>query len=268
MIGATIGLAFAVSLVAAPALYRSIGMGGLFVLTGLLSLAAIWVVLGLVPDVPSHVHAAPGSAGLAAAFHPELLRLNLGIFVLHLVQMAMFVVLPTLLVESGLTLPEHWKFYLPVVLLSFTLMAPAVFQADRRDRAKAIMLGAIALLAGTLALFALGGAGLWQLAILALGFFAAFNVLEAIIPSLVTRVAPPRSRGAAIGVYNTTQTLGLFVGGFAGGWLAGRWGSSGVFAACAALAVIWLAVALRMSAQAASRVNEAGAVALGDHRHS
>jgi MFS family permease len=268
MIGATIGLAFAVSLVAAPALYRSIGMAGLFVLTGLLSLAAIWVVLGLVPDVPSHVHAAPGSTGLAAAFHPELLRLNLGIFVLHLVQMALFVVLPTLLVESGLALPEHWKFYLPVVLLSFTLMAPAVFQADRRDRAKAIMLGAIALLAGTLALFALGGAGLWQLAILALGFFAAFNVLEAIIPSLVTRVAPPRSRGAAIGVYNTTQTLGLFVGGFAGGWLAGRWGSSGVFAACAALAVIWLAVALRMSAQAASRVNEAGAVALGDHRHS
>ena len=267
MIGATIGLAFALSLVAAPVLYRGMGMGGLFALTGALSLAAIWVVLVLVPDAPPHVHAAPGAGGLGAAFHPELLRLNLGIFVLHLVQMAMFVVLPNLLVASGLALPEHWKFYLPVVLASFALMAPAVFHADRRNRAKPIMVGAIALLAGALALLAVAGSSLAPLAFLTLGFFVAFNVLEALIPSLVTRIAPARSRGTAIGVYNTTQTLGLFVGGLAGGWIAGRWGASGVFGACAVFALVWLAVAARMRALTPNAVNEAGALAFGDHRH-
>ena len=266
MIGATIGLAFALSLVVAPALYHGIGMGGLFALTGGLSLAAIWVVLALVPEVPRHVIAAPGAGGLAAAFHPELLRLNLGIFVLHLVQMAMFVVLPRLLVESGLALPEHWKFYLPVVLVSFTLMAPAVFFADRRNRARPILIGAVALLAGVLLLLALTGTGLARLAVLVLGFFVAFNVLEALIPSLVTRIAPARSRGAAIGVYNTTQTLGLFAGGLAGGWIAGVWGPGGVFGACAGLAVLWLVVAMRMAAPNA--VNEADALAFGDHRHT
>jgi len=267
MIGASIGLAFALSLVAAPVLYRSIGMGGLFSLTGLLSLMAIGVLLALVPDVPTHVHAAPGPGGLEAAFHPELLRLNTGIFVLHLVQMAMFVVLPGLLVASGLALPEHWKFYLPVVLLSFTLMAPAVFHADRRNRAKPIMIGAIVLLAGVLLLLAFAGTSLAALASLMLGFFVAFNVLEALIPSLVTRVAPARARGAAIGVYNTTQTLGLFVGGFAGGWIAGRWGPGGVFGSCAVLALLWLVVAARMRVVTPAPVNGAGAAAFGDQRH-
>lgn len=268
MIGATIGLAFALSLVAAPMLYDRIGMGGLFALTGGLSLAAIWVVLALVPDAPAHVHATPERGGLAMAFHPELLRLNFGIFVLHLVQMAMFVVLPVLLLQSGLVLREHWKFYLPVVLASFALMAPAVFHADRRNRARPIMIGAIALLAGVLLLLAFAGASVAALAILMLGFFVAFNVLEALIPSLVTRIAPARSRGAAIGVYNTTQTLGLFVGGLAGGWVAGRWGAGGVFLACAALAALWLAVAARMRVVPTAPVNEAGAVAFGDHRHT
>lgn len=268
MIGATIGLAFALSLVAAPMLYDRIGMGGLFVLTGGLSLAAIWVVLALVPDAPAHVHAAPGPGGLAMAFHPELLRLNFGIFVLHLVQMAMFVVLPVLLVQSGLALPEHWKFYLPVVLASFALMAPAVFHADRRNRARPIMIGAIALLAGVLLLLVFAGTSVAVLGFVMLGFFVAFNVLEALIPSLVTRIAPARSRGAAIGVYNTTQTLGLFVGGLAGGWVAGRWGAGGVFLACAALAALWLAAAARMRVVPTAPVNEAGAVAFGDHRRT
>ena len=268
MIGATIGLAFALSLVAAPALYRGIGMGGLFGLTGALSLAAIWVLLALVPDAPLEVKAAPRSAGLAAAFHPELLRLNMGIFVLHLVQMAMFVVLPKLLIDTGLALPEHWKFYLPVVLLSFVLMAPAVFLADRRNRAKPVLVGAIALLALVQSALAFAGESLLQLAVLAVAFFAVFNVLEALIPSLVTRIAPAHSRGAAIGVYNTTQTLGLFAGGFAGGWIASGWGASGVFGVCAALALIWFALAVGMRPVASKPVNEAGALAFGDHRHT
>lgn len=268
MIGATIGFAFALSLVVAPMLYQSIGMGGLFGLTGALSLAAIWVVMVLVPEVPPHVLAAPRAGGLAAAFHPELLRLNAGIFVLHMVQMAMFVVVPGLLVGAGLALPEHWKFYLPVVLLSFAFMAPAVFVADRRNRTKPIMVGAIALLTIAQVGFVFAAASLVQLGVLVLVFFVAFNVLEALIPSLVTRIAPTSARGAAIGVYNTTQTLGLFVGGFAGGWVAGRWGPSGVFGMCAVLALVWLALGASMRPVGARPVNERGTPAFGDHRHT
>ncbi len=267
MIGATIGLAFALSLVAAPVLYRSIGMGGLFSLTGALSLAAIWVVLR-VPEVPLHVHASPGSTGLGAALDPELLRLNAGIFILHMVQMAMFVVVPGLLIDAGLALTEHWKFYLPVVLASFALMAPAVLLADRRNQAKAVMLGSIFLFAGSQVAFAFAGSNLVLLAGFALAFFAAFNVLEAIIPSLVTRIAQARARGAAIGVYNTTQTLGLFVGGFAGGWIADHWGASGVFGACAALAVFWLALAAPMRPVGSRPVNDRGDPAFGEQRHT
>ena len=249
MVGATIGFSFALSLVAAPALYQVIGMGGLFSLTGVLALAAIPVVLWLVPEAPRRVHAAAGAGSGAlrmALLDPELLRLNLGIFVLHVAQMAMFVVVPPLLVSAGMPLPEHWILYLPVVLASFALMLPPVLYADRRNAARPVMIGAIALLVAVEAGFAAAGAHLALMAALLLAFFAAFNVLEALIPSLVSRIAPAHTRGTAIGVYNTAQTLGLFVGGLAGGWIAGRYGAAAVFGACAALALVWLAIAIGM----------------------
>lgn len=248
MVGATIGLSFALSLVAAPALYHWIGMGGLFALTGVLALAAIGVVMMMVPRVPPRPVApadAPGALRFAL-LDSQLLRLNAGIFVLHAVQMAMFVVVPPLLVASGLAVASHWKLYLPVVLASFVLMLPAVLHADRRNAGRSVLLGAIALLVVAEAGFALSGLGLAALALLLVGFFSAFNVLEALIPSLVSRVAPAHARGTAIGVYNTAQTLGLFCGGVAGGWIAGRFGPHAVFVACAALAAAWLAVAAGM----------------------
>ncbi|HEY9530593.1 MAG TPA: MFS transporter [Burkholderiales bacterium] len=244
MIGATIGLAFAVSLVAAPVLYQSIGMSGLFFLTGALCIAAIGVVKGLVPEAPPPAPR-PADAKRNEVLQPELLRLNLGIFVLHLVQMAMFVVVPRLLVEAGMPLPKHWQLYLPVVLISFVIMAPPIWYADRRNRPKPVLLGAIALLAAVEVFFMLGESVLAYGAAL-LAFFVAFNVLEAMLPSLVTRIAPAHARGRAIGVYNTTQTLGLFFGGFAGGWLAEHYGATAVFAACAALSALWLAAASAM----------------------
>ena len=251
MIGASIGSVFALSLVAAPALYRWIGMGGLFALTGLLSIGAIWTVKRMVPDAALSVHAAPsgGAAMLREALlQPDLLRLNLGIFVLHLVQMAMFVVVPRMLVDAGLALDDHWMLYLPVVLLSFALMLPPVLYADRRNRAKPVLLGAVALmLAVQVALAAAGGAPA-ALAVLLVAFFAAFNVLEALLPALVSRLAPARSRGTAIGVYNTTQTLGLFFGGLLGGALAKNFGSGALFLGCAVLCGLWLAAAAGMRA--------------------
>jgi MFS family permease len=244
MIGGMIGFAFALSLVAAPTLYRWIGMSGLFVLTGALCIAAIGVVKALVPEPPPPAPR-PSGAGAHEVLQPELLRLNLGIFVLHIVQMAMFVVLPTLLVEAGLPLPAHWRLYLPVVLVSFAIMAPPILYADRRNRHKPVMLAAIALLivVQTCLVFS---SSVMAYAIALLAFFVAFNVLEALLPSLVSRIAPAHARGTAIGVYNTTQTLGLFFGGLGGGWLAKHYGAAAVFAGCALLSALWLAAASAM----------------------
>jgi MFS family permease len=258
MIGAMIGLAFAVSLVAAPALYQWIGMSGLFVLTGVLCIAAIGVVRMLVPEPPPPP-ARPAGAGAHEVLQPELLRLNLGIFVLHVIQMAMFVVLPTLLVEAGLPLAAHWQLYLPVVLVSFAIMAPPIFYADRRNRQKPVLLAAVALLLLVEACLVFSTSVLAFAAAL-LAFFVAFNVLEALLPSLVSRIAPAHARGKAIGVYNTTQTLGLFFGGLGGGWLAKHYGAAAVFVACAVLAVLWLAVASGM--RAPSEVNGLSRVTL------
>jgi len=244
MIGAMIGFAFALSLVAAPALYRWIGMSGLFVLTGALCIGAIGVVKALVPEPPPPAPRPPG-AGAHEVLHPELLRVNLGIFVLHVVQMAMFVVLPPLLVDAGLPLPSHWHLYLPVVLVSFAIMAPPILYADRRNRHKPVLLAAVALLLAV-ETFLVFSSSVMAYGVALLAFFVAFNVLEALLPSLVSRIAPAHARGTAIGVYNTTQTLGLFFGGLGGGWLAKHYGAAAVFAGCALLSALWLAAASAM----------------------
>jgi MFS family permease len=248
MIGSTIGLMFALSLVGAPVLYRWIGMGGLFALTGFLSLAAIWVVKTQVPDAPMRSRSAEaGPVPMrAAVLHPELLRLNAGIFILHVVLYAMFVVVPPMMVDAGLELSEHWRLYLPVVLLSFVVMIPPILYVDRRNAPKPVLIGAVALLVAVEAALGAMDKGLSTLAALMLGFFISFNVLEALLPSLVSRIAPAEGRGVAIGVYNTTQTLGVALGGVLGGWVAKHFGATAVFGVCAALSALWLVVAVGM----------------------
>jgi MFS family permease len=243
MIGATIGLMFALSLVAAPLLYRYIGMGGVFALTGLLSLLAVAVVKYFVPDAPRAERRASSSG---ARFDAELVRLNAGIFILHIVLYAMFVVVPPMLVSTGLPLPEHWKLYLPVVLASFVLMLPAILYADRRNHPKPVLIGAVALLMAVESALAALAPRITVLGGLMLAFFAAFNVLEAMLPALVSRMAPPQSRGVVIGVYNTTQTLGVFFGGLIGGSIAQHEGTSAVFVTCAVLSGLWLVIAAGM----------------------
>lgn len=249
MIGATIGAMFAVSLVGAPILYRYGGMGTVFALTGVLSLAAIALVRYYVPDPPAGAQPPPGEgAPRSRVLDPEMLRLNVGIFVLHIVLYAMFVVVPPLLVRDGLPLAQHWKLYLPVVGASFVLMVPAIFYADRRNRPKPVLLGAVLLLAAVEAALAAADLRLAGIAALMLGFFVAFNVLEAMLPALVSRTAPAHGRGLAIGVYNTTQTLGVFFGGLVGGGVAKHFGTPAVFATAAVLCGLWFAAALGMRA--------------------
>ncbi|MGB5080288.1 MAG: MFS transporter [Burkholderiales bacterium] len=251
MIGGSIGLTFAVSLVAAPALYHAIGMGGIFGLTGLLSLAAIWLTLSVVPAEPRVADdpARRVQPGILTEVlrNPEQLRLNMGIFSLHLVQMAIFVVIPVALVtHGGLPVTEHWKVYLPVVLGSFVLMVPLLMHAERRGRTKFLFLGSIGLLLAVEIGFAVCFTHFWMVIALLLAFFVAFNILEASLPSLVSRVAAPASRGTALGVYSTTQSLGLFAGGAAGGWLAQHWGEASVFVFGIAVIALWLGVAWSM----------------------
>lgn len=245
MVGSSIGLTFAGSLVLAPILFRWIGMGGIFALTGGLAIVAIAVVRWVVPDAPV------ASAGKSVPFadvlrNVDLLRLNLGIFTLHLVQMAMFVVVPVLLVELvHVPLAEHWTIYLPVVVASFAVMVPLIIAAERGGRMKRVFLVAISLLLVTQAMLLVAHT-LWMFIVALLVFFIGFNVLEATLPSLVSRTAPAAAKGAALGVYNTTQAIGLFVGGAMGGWLSRQVGASAVFEMCLALCAVWWCVALTM----------------------
>lgn len=247
MVGASISATFAVSLVAAPPLYLAIGMQGLFALTAVLTLTAIAVVIWAVP--PSRPLEAPAAARTrwqAVVLHPQLLRLNFGIFVLHAALMAMFVVVPVLLVERGLPLADHAWVYLPVILISFALMMPPIMVAERHGRLRWAMRGAIVLLviaaAGFVAAAMLPQLATPWLAACLLVFFVAFNCLEAIVPSLTSRFAPPSSRGFALGVYNTCHSIAFYVGGAAGGWLAVRYGAAGVFGCVAVAALAWLGV--------------------------
>lgn len=250
MVGGSIGLTFAVSLVASPVLYRLIGMGGIFALTGILSIVAILVVAFVVPPAPPMIVAkrVPFSTVLGDI---ELMRLNFGVFVLHLTQMAMFVVIPSALVQyADLPVASHWKVYLPVVLASFLFMLPPIFIGERRGKTKQVFVGAIALML-------IAQVGFWwflsnptlpwtMLVALLLAFFIAFNILEASQPSLVSRIAPPSAKGAALGVYNTLQALGLFCGGALGGWMKQHVSAGSVFIVSAGLAIVWLIIASSM----------------------
>ncbi|MFN0298825.1 MAG: MFS transporter [Burkholderiales bacterium] len=250
-IGASIGLMFALSLAGAPALYRVIGMEGIFAMTGLLSLAAILVTVYIVPREAAH-RVDPSRQVRAATLgdvlrDKELLRLNFGIFALHAMQMALFVVIPPALAEyGGLPLSDHWMVYLPVVLISFALMMPPLIIAERRGRMKTVFIGSIAMLLVVPLALMFGVERLWVIALCLLLFFVAFNILEASLPSLVSKLAPVSARGTAIGVYNTTQAIGLFAGGALGGVLAQQFGAKAVFVFGAAIMAVWLVVALPM----------------------
>jgi len=247
MIGSTIGLVFALSLVLAPPLYTAIGMPGIFALTGMLALGAIVLLFKAVPAQPAtgNVVRVPFSVVL---YHGQLARMNFGVLALHMMQTALWVVVPRLLADGGgLPVGEHWKVYLPAVLISFAVMVPAIIAAEKHGQMKRVFVGAILLLASVQVGFATMGSGIYLLAFWLVLFFVGFNVMEALQPSLISRLAPPGAKGTALGVYNTTQSFGLFLGGALGGWLLKDFGAAAVQGFCAVLATIWLLLAATMS---------------------
>lgn len=248
MIGSSIGVVFALSMVGAPLLFAAIGMPGIFTLTGVLAIVAVYVVLRVVPAAPTMPRRPGWPSFVEVLGHRQLLRMNFGVFTLHLLQTAMWVLLPALLVRSGgLPVGEHWKVYLPAVLASFVVMVPAIIAAEKHGQMKRVFNGAIVLLVAVQLGFAFFAGGLYALAFWLTLFFVAFNILEATQPSLISRIAPAHAKGAALGVYNTTQSLGLFLGGVLGGVLAKHGGALAVWIAGAALALAWLGVGLTMS---------------------
>jgi len=247
MIGASIGLVFATSLVIAPPLAAALGLSGLFVLIGALALGAIALLFLAVPPAPTFARQAQPPFSVVL-FDGKLARLNFGVFALHLMQTALWVVIPPALITAGLAAGEHWKIYLPAVLLSFAVMVPAIIAAERKGRMRPVYVTAVALLIVVQAGLAAFGAGLWSTGLWLLLFFVAFNILEALQPSLISRLAPPAAKGAALGIYNTTQSLGLFLGGALGGWLVKHFGPAAVHLAGTGIGIIWLMLAVRMQA--------------------
>jgi MFS family permease len=258
IIGVSIGATFGLSMVAGPILGRIAGVPGIFALTGVLALSALAVVRWVVPDPAAHVHAGSdgnGRAGRQAGFasvlaHPELVRLNYGIFALHAVLMALFVVVPFSLRDAGLPPDRHWLVYLPVMAGSVLLMVPPLILSERRGQQKLAFLASIGVLLAAQALLALPEPSRVDIAIALLVFFAGFNLLEASLPSLISRAAPPQARGTATGVYSSVQFLGTFAGAAAGGFVSQHFGTPAVFLLCGLLTMSWLLVAWPMRAPA------------------
>jgi len=255
LVGASIGLMFALSLLLAPLLVSWVGLSGLFTLTAALALGGVAVVIWLVPPEPQQHKDMPRGRLSEVLTHAGLLRLDFGVFVLHAVQLAMWVAIPALLVQAGLPKADHWWVYLPAVLASFVVMGTTLFPLEKRGYLRAVFLAAIGLI-GLVQLGLLWSAQAPSIAVLAVllfVFFCGFNVLEASQPSLASRIAPPHARGAALGVYNTLQSLGFFAGGAVGGWLVKSTGVHGLFVVCTIGMALWLLVAWPMKAPSGRR---------------
>jgi MFS family permease len=252
LVGISIGLSFIIALVAGPIIASFIGVAGIFWLMVVLALLGIAILLLAVPNPPRlRVHrdaeAVPALIG-AALRDKELLRLDFGIFVLHAMLTASFLVVPGLLGET-LAMPVHdqWMVYLPVLVLSVAVMLPAIIVAEKYRRMKGVFVGAVAALAASQIMLLCGAGNLFVLLAALLLFCSAFNVMEASLPSLITKAAPPDAKGTAMGLYSSLQFLGIFAGGVIGGFAHQHGGDSGVFAMTAALALLWFLVAATMA---------------------
>ncbi|WP_286342984.1 MFS transporter [Ferrimonas sp. YFM] len=243
VIGSFIGLAFAISLVAGPALADTMGLSGLFYLTAVLASAALLVVHGLVPNAvrqaPTGDVVAVPKRFLKMLKHGQLVRLDISIFALHFIMCALFVALPIVVVDSGLEATSHWMLYLPALLLSFVFMAPMIIYSVRKQDSRRPFLMAMLLLAASMLIMASAHHNLWVLGAATLVFFTGFNYLEASLPTLISRLSPAGDKGSAMGIYSTSQFMGAFFGGSIGGGMYTIFGAEGVFLVCAGLTLIW-----------------------------
>lgn len=252
MIGASIGVSFGVAMVIGPVIAGYTGIQGIFWLTAILSFLAIFVVLFVVPNPQKtqiHRDAEVDPAQFTQVLkNKDLLRLDYGIFILHLILTATFVIVPLLIRDAGLASAEHWKVYLPVLVTSMAVIIPFVILAEKQRKMKLVFVGAVATLVfANLGLFFFNDSLLTLIACLWV-FFCGFNLLEATLPSLISKTAPGHLKGTAMGAYSSAQFFGAFLGGTTGGWIYGAYGASYVFLFCAIAGSTWLIVAMFMNA--------------------
>jgi predicted MFS family arabinose efflux permease len=267
VVGSTIGLSFALAIVVGPLLAASIGLSGIFWLTGVFALCGIAITYGAVPQ-PQRVRHHRDAEAVPAMFarvlrNGELLRLDFAIFVLHAILTASFLAVPFLLARAfHLGGGGAWMIYLPVLAISVALMVPAVIVAETRGRMKEVFIGAILVIAASVAVLAWSEGSAIAVFAALVAFFAGFNTMEAMLPSLVTKIAPVDAKGTATGVYSSSQFLGIFVGGSVGGLAFAAGGARGVFVLALVLALIWLAVAasMRRPIRSSNRMVHLGAI--------
>ncbi len=248
LIGISMGISFSIAMVIGPIIDGLFGVSGIFWITAGLAIVSMLILAFVVPNpVESRFHrdAEPVPSQFKNVLADrELLRLDYGIFALHMILMASFVAVPLALAEkSGLPSESHWIVYLIVMVVAFIGMVPFIIIAEKKRRMKQVFTGAIVVLMVSLWGLALFEYSLYGMVISLLLFFLAFNLLEASLPSLVAKIAPPDKKGTAMGVYTSSQFLGAFVGGVSGGWLYQHVGSESVFYFCAIAAAVWIMLA-------------------------
>jgi len=252
LVGITIGASFMVALVAGPILAQVIGVPGIFWLMVALAGLGIGIVQFVVPTprqlrVHRDAEAVPALIG-AVLRNKELLRLDIGIFALHAMLTASFLVVPGLLRGTlGIAVHDQWMVYLPVLIVSVAVMVPAIIVAEKYRRMKGVFIGAVAALLASQLMLGLGAGNLYDLLAALVVFFSAFNVMEASLPSLITKTAPAGAKGTATGLYSSLQFLGIFAGGIIGGFAHQNGGDGAVFVLTTVLALIWLFTAATMA---------------------
>lgn len=243
-VGVSIALTFAVSLIVAPILFSAIGMSGIFYLIAALAVVAIGLVMSIKIETQTAQNRSPALLRQILR-DPQQWRLNIGVFVLHAVQMAMWVVLPQRLTDLGINHGQSAWLYFVIILVSMGAMIPLIIRAEKHGKMTAIMAISITLIATAQLLLAFNLGSIVVTGFALLLFFVGFNVLEATQPSLLSKITDPDNKGAAAGVYNTIQALGLFIGSAGGAWLNTHWSPMALFIATASLALAWLALHLK-----------------------
>jgi MFS family permease len=251
MVGVTIGSSFVIAIAAGPVLASVIGVPGIFWLTAGFAMVGIGITFGIVPT-PARVTRHRDAEAVPALFariirDRELLRLDFAIFSLHAILTACFLSVPVLLASTlHVASTGEWKLYVPVMVVSVALMVPFVIAAEKGRRMKKVFVATILLLAASLAALLAGGGNAVVLVAALVIFFTAFNTMEALLPSLVTKTAPAGAKGTATGIYSSSQFLGIFFGGAVGGWALAAGGDRAVFGFAVAVALVWLVLAVTM----------------------
>ncbi|MEN3754623.1 MFS transporter [Mangrovibacter yixingensis] len=249
-IGVSFGITFAIAMVAGPIVTHNIGLNGLFWMIALLATLGIVITLLVVPGSKNHVLNRE-SGMVRGCFkqvlaNPSLLKLNAGIMCLHILLMSTFVALPGELESVGFPASQHWKLYLGTMVIAFIGVVPFIIYAEVKRKMKRVFVGCVATLVVAEIVLWGAGEGFWERVIGVQLFFLAFNLMEAILPSLISKESPAGYKGTAMGVYSTSQFLGVALGGTLGGWLDGHFDSQTVFLGGALVAVLWLLLSTTM----------------------